>query len=259
MSRKTRYWRTRPRKPTLLHQRQTTARAPRQEKVRDDSGQTTRNKWQAEAQICKSVLIENTSGDPHTIPPCILCPVHCACSSVLPHSARTCSVHCLFLHLPYPYMRVLCHCPCTSSVCHACCFQCLFSVYVRKYSHYTPCSFSLCCLYPTSTVPCLTSLRITHAGRGTAPPRMSCLSACVCAFACMACVCLRACVCVRVCVCVSVCSGVCACVCTCVCLRVGVHVFLRVRVCVCLCPCACVNAICLCACMYACVCLRACA
>jgi len=41
MSRKTRYWRARSRKPTLLHQRQATAGAPRQEKVRNDSGQTT--------------------------------------------------------------------------------------------------------------------------------------------------------------------------------------------------------------------------
>jgi len=213
------------------------------------------NEWQADMQGCKPVLLDNTLGDPHTIPLCMLCPVHCACSSALPHSACTCSVHCCCLRLPFPYMHALCHCPCTSSVRHACCFRCLLSLYVRKYSHYTPCSFSLCCLCLTSTVPRLT--RLTHEGRGT--PLRACYvypRACVRLRAWHVCVCVRACVYVRVCTCVS--ALVCACVCTCVFLRAGVHVCLRVRVCVCMCACACVNAICLCACMYACVCLRAC-
>ena len=97
----------------------------------------------------------------------MLCPVHCAYSSVLPHSsyACTCSVHCRCLHLPCPYICALCHCQCTSSVRHACCFRRLLSLYVRKFLHYTPCSFSFSRLCPTSTVPRLT--RLTHAGRGT--------------------------------------------------------------------------------------------
>jgi len=215
------------------------------------------DEWQADAQGCKPVLLDNILGDPHTIPPRMLCPVHCACFSALPHSACTCSVHCHCLHLPCPYMRALCHCPCTSSVHHTCCFWCLLSVYVRRYFHYTPCYSSLCRLCPTSTVPRLT--RLTHAGNSTL--RVSCLSACV---LCVAYVCLCACACVRACVCVRVCSGVCACVCTCVCLRAGVHVCLRLRVCACVCACACVRVrvwmpyVCVRACMRMCVCVRAC-
>jgi len=204
------------------------------------------DEWQADAKGCKPVLLDNTSGDLHTVPPCMLCPVHCACSSALPHSACTCSVHCRCLHLLCPYMRALCHCPCTPCVRHVYCFRCLVLLYVRKYSHYTPRSFSLCRLCPTSTVPRLT--RLTHAGRGT-PLRAChiCLRACVCLRAWYVCVCVRACVYVRACACVF--GLVCVCVCTCVCLRAGVHVCLRVRVCVCVCASACANAICLCVCM----------
>jgi len=161
----------------------------------------------------------------------MLCTVHCACSSALPQSAYTCSVHCRCLHLPCPYMRALFHCPCTSSVCHACCFRCLSLLYVREYSHYTPCSFSLCRLCPTSTVPRLT--RLTHAGRGT--PLRACHvypRACVRLCAWHVCVCVRACVCVRVCACVSVLVCVRACVRVCVC----------VRVCMCVCACVCASA-----------------
>jgi len=151
------------------------------------------DEWQADAQGCKPVLLDNTSGDPHTIPPRMLYPVHCACSSALPHSTYNCSLHCCCLHLPCPYIHALCHCPCTSSVRHACCFWRLLSLYVRKYSHNTPCFFSLCRLCPTSTVPSLT--RLTHAGRGT-PLRTCHVYPRVCVRLCAwhVCVCVRACV-----------------------------------------------------------------
>ena len=95
---------------------------------------------------------------------------------------------------------------------------------MRKYSHYTPCPFSLS-LPPK--LHCLPPYQADARGEGYSPPRVSYVDprACVHVRAQYVCVYVRACVCVRV------CFGVCACVCACLCC-------VRVTVCVCVCVCA---------------------
>jgi len=107
---------------------------------------------------------------------------------------------------------------CTCYVRHARCFQWLLLLYVRKYSHYTPCPFSLS-LLPNPH--CLPHYQ-THARvEGSSPPRVSCVypRAYVRARECHVSVCMLACVCVQV----------------CLSLRACVCVYLRVRACVCVC------------------------
>jgi len=150
-------------------------------------------------------------------------------------------------------------CACTCTIRHACwqqqICQFLLSLYVRKYSHYTPCPFSLSLL---PNLPRLPSYHADARGEGYFLPRVSCVylraSVRVRAWvrACRVCVCVRACVCVRV------CFDVCACVCTCVFLCTCVRVCLRMRAYVCVHMCTCAHAMCLYACAYACVCMRAC-
>jgi len=162
----------------------------------------------------------------------MLCSVHCACCIALPHCACTCSVCCPCLRLPCPYLRALGHCACSCSVRHACCFRRLLSLYMQKYSHYTPCPFSVFLLPNLHCLPPYQADARVDSLRGYSPPRVSCVypRACVSVRAWHVRVCVRACVCVRV------CFGVCACVCTCVCLRACV------RVCVCVCACGCASA-----------------
>jgi len=114
------------------------------------------------------------------------------------------------------------HCACTCYVRHVRCLWWLLSLYVRKYSHYTPPPFSLSSSQPPPSAPYQADAR----GEGSSPLRVSCVypRACVCVRACHVCVCMCACECVRVCL------GVCVCVGTCVCLRACVCVFLRARV-----------------------------
>jgi len=220
----------------------------------------------ADAQGCQPVLLGNTPGDPHTIPLRMNCSVHSACFTNTTRNTLNvaknrcqqsplcvCMLSLLAPAMPLP-MRTLRRCACTCSVHHACCFQWLSSLYVRKYSQCTPRPpFSLS-LLPSPH--CLPPYQADTRGEGYYPPHVSCVylpvRAGVRMRACLVCVCVRACVCVRFCL------GMYACVCTCMCLRACVCVCLRVRVCVCVCVCACANAMCLCACMYACVCLRAC-
>jgi len=100
------------------------------------------------------------------------------------------------------------------------------------------------------------SYEVHTRGEGNSPPRVSCLSACVCAFACVVCVCLRACVCVRVCVCVCVCSGVCVrvyvCISACGCTCVSARACVRLNVCMCVCEYH------MSVCVHVCVCVSAC-
>jgi len=143
-------------------------------------------------------------------------------------------------------------CACTCLVRHVRCFQWLLSLFVRKYSHYTPCSFSLFLL---PNLLCLPPYQADTRREASSPPRVLCVypRGCVRVRACHVCVCVRACGCVRVPL------GVCACLCTCVFLSACVCVCLRVRMCVCVCASACANAICMCACsMRVCVSVRAC-
>jgi len=197
------------------------------------------------ARVCQVI----TPGDPHTIP--LRVPYSAHCAWLHRHNMQH---KCLPQSETSTYMHATCtrqtHCACTCSVRHAC-FRCFSSLYVRKYSHYTPCPFSLS-LPPNFR--CLPTYQADARGEGYSSPRISCVypRACVRVRAWHVCVCVRACVCVRV------CFGACVCVCTCVCLRACVRVCLRVRVCVCVCTCACANAMCLCACTHACVCLHAC-
>ena len=147
-------------------------------------------------------------------------------------------------------MRTLCRCPCTSSVRHTYCFRCLLSMYVRKYSHYTPYPFSLS-LPPN--LHCLPRYQNDERGERYSPPaRVMCVSAC------MRGMCVS--VCVRACVCVRVCFGVRVCVSACVCACVSARACVRLRVCICVCKChvtLCVH-VCVCvrACVRACECLR---
>ena len=133
------------------------------------------------------------------------------------------------------------HCACICPVLHARCFQWLLSLYVQKYSHYTPWPVSLSLL---SNLHCLPPFPGSHIKGGLIPSaRVMCVSACVLACACMASVCLCACVRVR------------ASLFWCVCVRVYVCVYasacVRVRVGM---PCVCVRAcICVRACVRACV------
>jgi len=101
--------------------------------------------------------------------------------------------------MPLP-MHTLRRCACTCSVRHACCFQWLLSLYVRKYSHCTPRPpFSLS-LLPSPH--CLPPYQADTRGEGYYPPRVSCVylpvRAGVRMRACLVCVCVRACVCVCV-------------------------------------------------------------
>jgi len=113
---------------------------------------------------------------------------------------------------------------------------------VRKYSHYTPCLFSLSLL---PNLHCLPPYQAHTHVEGPSPPCVSYVypRACVCVRACHMSVCVLACLCVRVCL------GVFACVCECASLRTCVGVYLRVHACVCVCVCTCT---------YAGVCVRAC-
>jgi len=127
-------------------------------------------------------------------------------------------------------LRVSYSAHCTCYVHHARCFQWLLLLYVRKYSHYTPCPFSLS-LLPNPH--CLPHYQAHARVEGSSPPRVSCVypRASVCVRECHVSVCVWACVCVRVCL------GVFACVCTCASVRACVCVYLRVRACICVCVC----------------------
>ena len=108
----------------------------------------------------------------------MLCSVHCACSTALPHYACTCSVCCPCLRLPCPYLRALRHCACTCSVRHACCFSVVVITDGNTLTTpHAPPSLSLLC--PNLTFSLLT--RLTHAGRGT--PLLSSLL-CICVRVC---------------------------------------------------------------------------
>jgi len=147
---------------------------------------------------------------------------------------------------------------CTCYVRHARCFWWFLSLYVRKYTHHTPCPFFLC-LLPNPH--CLPPYQAHARVEGSSSPRVSCVypRACVCARACHVCVCMR-----RVCVCVCVSLGVFACVCTCANLRVCVCVCVSARACVRLRVWVCVRKCHVSACMHVCgcvsrsVCVRSC-
>jgi hypothetical protein len=76
-------------------------------------------------------------------------------------------------------LRVSYFAHCTCYVRHARCFQWLLLLYVRKYSHYTPCPFSLS-LLPNPH--CLPHYQAHARVEGSSPPRVSCVypRACVC-------------------------------------------------------------------------------
>jgi len=180
------------------------------------------------ARVCQDI----TPGDPRTIPLSVPSSAHCAWlhKHNMQHTWCPQIETSTYIHAPCTRLT---HCACTCSVRHACCFRWFLSLYVMKYSHYTPRPRSLSLSCPTSTPPPLP--RLTHPGGGSPLP------------ACHVCICVRVCVCVRV-PCVSVCMRACACEFVLVCVRAcgRVCVCVRVRVCVCACVCA-----------YACVRMRA--
>jgi len=143
--------------------------------------------------------------------------------------ARVCHVITLGDPLTNP-LRVSYSAHCTCYVCHARCFWWLLLLYVLKYSHYTPCPFSLS-LLPNPH--CLPHYQAHARVEGSFPPCVSCVypRAYVCVSECHVSVCVRACVCVRVCL------DVFACVSTCASLHACVCVYLCVRSCVCVCVC----------------------
>ena len=90
--------------------------------------------------------------------------------------ARAC--HVIISGDPYTNpLRVFYSAHCTCYVRHTRCFQWLLSLYVRKYSHYTPCPFSLS-LLPN---PLSASLPGSRTRGGVLPStRVMCISACRC-------------------------------------------------------------------------------
>jgi len=92
--------------------------------------------------------------------------------------ACTCIAHSPFALFPRAY---------TYYVRHVRCLWWLLSLYVRKYSHYTPSPFSLSSAQPPLSAPYQADAR----GEGSSLLRVSCVYPRACVRACVSCVCLR--------------------------------------------------------------------
>jgi len=185
---------------------------------------------------------------------------HCACPTLpIGHGCINITCNTNDVHKarrPHTCMR---HAHCSHCACyvrHVLCYWWLLSLYVRKYSHYYPCPFSLS---PLPNPHCLPPYQADARREGSSPPHVSCVypRVCVCVRAFHVCVYVCVCVCVRVSLFGRVCVSVYVRVYVCVCMCVSARACVRLRACVCVCQAhvsVCMP-VCVSACMRACECL----